>query len=458
MQRTWEVRTYDLLRKSVLPAGQSQKRETAVAIYHASTKPISRSAGRSAIAAAAYRAAVKLIDQRTGLVHDYTRKGGVVSAEIILPNGATAERAALWNAAEAAEKRKDARTAREWLVALPAELDAAQRADLARSFGAELAQRYGVAVDVAIHLPDHAGDNRNHHAHILTTTRTVSQDRAGGVVLGEKASIELSDKARRAQGLGPAADEVKAVRQLWEGLANVALERAGQGERIDCRSLVAQGIDREATTHLGPVATDMERRGVASDRGDGNRQVQANNDERQKLKGAIVSLQEEREVRALRQADPARVVQQWDRLYQAEHLRVRQRAERISRKVGQAIQAQEHRERLHRLQKPNPPSGLFRVFKRSAYERAATLWEKAQDQLAKRLAQLSQRYQRVKGYTTDMPGRSPSRALALRKATEKAPALARAQEQAREALLALQRQRQEQERQQRLLKKRGRGR
>lgn len=261
-----------------------------MAIYHAHTKPIARSAGRSSVAAAAYRSGCELVDERTGLIHDYTRKGGVVSTAIITPDGVAVERNALWNAAEAAEKRKDARTAREWIVALPAELNADERAALAHSFGVELSRRYGVAVDVAIHLPDREGDNRNHHAHLLTTTRQVSRDQAGGVVMGDKSSIELSDKARRERGLGCAADEVTEIRRLWERTANRALEQAGLDERIDARSLKAQGIDREATTHLGPIATEMERRGVWSDRGRGNQQAQINNRERTQLGAQVIQL------------------------------------------------------------------------------------------------------------------------------------------------------------------------
>nr|MBU2813006.1 MobA/MobL family protein [Acidithiobacillus ferruginosus] len=273
-----------------------------MAIYHASTKPIARSAGRSAVAAAAYRAGVELVDARTGLVHDYTRKGGVELTEILTPDGLGVERNALWNAAELAEKRKDARTAREWIVALPAELDAGQRTELAHDFAQALVERYGVAADLAIHAPDREGDNRNHHAHLLTTTRQVSRAPDGGLVLGAKAHIELSDKARRERGLGAAADEVKAVRELWEHTANAALERAGVDARIDARSLQAQGVDQEATQHLGPVASEMERRGKESDRGDGNREVSVNNEERARLSAEIIDLQAARERRERREA------------------------------------------------------------------------------------------------------------------------------------------------------------
>ena len=268
-----------------------------MAIYHASTKPIARSTGRSAVAAAAYRAGCKLMDERTGLVHDYRRKRGVAFSDIFTPDGGAAERAALWNAAERAEARKDARTAREWVIALPAELSAPERAALVREFAGTLATRYGVAVDVALHQPDREGDHRNHHAHLLTTTRQVHRNTDGTLVLGEKASIELSDKARRARGLGSAAEEVIAIRQLWEQIANQALERAGHVARIDARSLEAQGFDREATAHLGPVATAMERRTMPSDRGEGNRQVVAHNRERAALAAQIVDLQAERQRR-----------------------------------------------------------------------------------------------------------------------------------------------------------------
>ncbi|WP_183132581.1 MobA/MobL family protein, partial [Pseudomonas savastanoi] len=151
----------------------------------------------------------------------------------MLPDGTSAERNALWNAAESAEKRKDGRTGREWIIALPAELDEDARQELASAFGVELATRYGVAVDLAIHLPNREGDNRNHHAFVMTTTRQVSRDATGLLVMGEKSTIELSDTKRRSVGLGSAADEVVAIRQLWERMANRALEgRIEKTEKI----------------------------------------------------------------------------------------------------------------------------------------------------------------------------------------------------------------------------------
>lgn len=331
-----------------------------MAIYHAHTQPIARRAGRSAVAAAAYRTGCELTDERTGQVHDYTRKRNVVSAEVITPDGSLVERAALWNAAEAAEKRQDARTAREWVIALPAELEASERAELARAFGAELARRYGVAVDVAIHRPDRAGDTRNHHAHLLTTTRQVQRDASGALVLGDKTTLELSDTARRGRGLGAAADEVTALRQLWEQMANRALERAGRAERIDARSLKAQGLDREATTHLGPVAIAMERRGVRSDRGDGNRQVQARNAQRGRLQAQILDLQAKRQRRA-----------------QAR----REAAERVERERLERMTAAELREEIERRRPPPVRDVVERhpevVAAREARDVLADQWRRA---------------------------------------------------------------------------------
>ena len=231
-----------------------------MAVYHFSAKTVSRSAGRSSTAAAAYRAAERIVDERTGEIHDYTRKGGVVDSQVILPGGGTMARAELWNSVEAKHKRSDATVAREFVVALPAELEGDQRQDLARSYARELADRYGVAVDINVHAPGKDGDQRNHHAHILMSACYVS---ATGE-LGKKA-VELDPIHCQRHGL---ANVVEVERERWEHLANAALERAGQVVRIDHRSLADQGIeDRLPGVHLGPTATAIERSGRESDVG-----------------------------------------------------------------------------------------------------------------------------------------------------------------------------------------------
>jgi hypothetical protein len=245
-------------------------RRKSVAIYHLTTKPLPRSAGRCAPAAAAYRTASKVRDEITGQTFDYTRKRGVEHTEIVLSTKAAKQdvnwardRHALWNAAEKAEKRKDARTAREYIVALPHELARKDRIELARQFSSELANRYNVAVDFAVHKPHREGDERNYHAHLLVTTREITP--AG---LGEKTAIELSNTKRISLGLKPAADEIKEIRARWESLTNEMLKERGHDARIDHRSLAAQGIDRAPTVHLGPTVSGMERRGVRTLVGD----------------------------------------------------------------------------------------------------------------------------------------------------------------------------------------------
>lgn len=239
-----------------------------MAIYHCSIKTVSRSAGRSAPAAAAYRAGVSLTDERTGEIHDYTRRSYVEHIELVMPEGVSLDREQLWNAAEASEIRKNSTVAREYELALPEELNQKQRKALALDFARHLVNRYGVAADVTIHEPGRQGDNRNHHAHILTTTRTVTPEGFGAKTRA------LDDKKT---------GEVEHVRATWAKLTNQALARSGHAAiRVSHKSLEAQGIDREPTTHLGPTATAMERRGVRSDRGDMNRsqgEEQAKRDE-----------------------------------------------------------------------------------------------------------------------------------------------------------------------------------
>lgn len=237
-----------------------------MAIYHCSIKPVSRGAGRSAPAAAAYRAGERLADERTGEVHNYTRKQGVEYTELILPDRVNLDREQLWNSAEKAEKRKDARVAREFELALPAELTPVERRKLATDFAKNLVDRYGVAADVAVHEPSRNGDQRNHHAHILITTRQVT---AQG--MGEKTDLEREDKALRAMRKPSGREQIEALRADWATRCNMALKRAGHQERVSHKSLEEQGIEREPTHHLGPTATAMERRGERSERGDLNR-------------------------------------------------------------------------------------------------------------------------------------------------------------------------------------------
>jgi len=263
-----------------------------VAIYHLSVKPVSRGAGRSATAAAAYRAAERILDHSTGQVFDYTRKLGIEHAEIVLPLDAAKrdinwarDRQQLWNAAEFAEKRQDARVAREYEIALPQELTKSQRLELTRTFSQELANRYGCAVDFALHEPHRQGDVRNFHAHILTTTRQIE---ATG--LGAKTSIEWSDTDRAKRGFCSGKEEIAEIRERWAVLTNEKLQTLGHEARIDHRSLEAQGIELEPTVHLGPAVSGMERRGIATEVGE---RIRAEVQARLELAAEIGRLQRE---------------------------------------------------------------------------------------------------------------------------------------------------------------------
>jgi hypothetical protein len=212
-----------------------------------------------------------------GVVHDYTRKAGIQHTEIIVPAAATwaLNRSVLWNRAETAETRKNSTVAREFELALPSEISAQGRVDLARKFAEMLVSRYGIAADVAIHSPHRLGDRRNFHAHVLTTVRAAGE-------AGLAAKIKLLD--RRETGPG----EVMTIRALWGAMVNEALELAHIESRVDHRSLRlqrdeaeavaarhraagdlagagmaearAESLDRKAGEHAGPTTTNMERR------------------------------------------------------------------------------------------------------------------------------------------------------------------------------------------------------
>jgi hypothetical protein len=254
-----------------------------MAIFYLETKPIKRSEGRSSVAASAYRAGVSLVDNRTGVKHSYEKKGknGVVSKDCFMYQDGQKiqlDRSELWNTAEKAEKRKDARTGRDFIANLPFELSPKQRENIVREFSKTITKLYKVAVDWAIHLPDKKGDNRNHHAHILITTRQAKLEN-GQVVLGDKTNLEKENKELKKQGLPLTQDQIKSLRKEWEVITNHHLAMAGIEERIDCRSYREQGIQKLPTVKLGARASENERNGIATRKGDYNRLVEKANSE-----------------------------------------------------------------------------------------------------------------------------------------------------------------------------------
>lgn len=301
-----------------------------MAIYRFSAQMISRSAGRSAVAASAYRSGQELACERTGEVHDYSRKGGVVHSEIIAPDGApewATDRARLWNEVEAAEKRKDAQLAREVELALPRELSREQQTELVRGFVRDQFVSKGMVADVAIHETRASDGDRQPHAHVMLTTRQI-----GPEGFGQKAR-EWNDRA-----------QVEGWREAWASHANRALERAGHEQRIDHRSLDAQrhdalargderraqDLDREPQPKLGPVAAAMERQGIQTDRGDQLRATQARNEARQSLweqiRGLGAQIREQAAQRLREAAEKARQVKDdlAARLRQADTTRLRE--------------------------------------------------------------------------------------------------------------------------------------
>jgi hypothetical protein len=234
----------------------------------------------------AYRAGEKITDTRTGEVHDYSRRRGVVYSELLLPDGTTTDREAFWNALEATEKRRDAVVAKEIVLALPHELKPAEQIALTRAYVLDLAERTGWAVDMAIHTPSKDGDERNVHAHLMCSTRGVSRGSEGEIVFG------LKTRAWDVKPTGP--ELVRAERAHWAEAVNQALERAGQTVRVDHRSHVERGTGLLATLHLGPDATQLERQGVRTEAGDYNREVIRHN-------AQVVQLSDVREQRQERQ-------------------------------------------------------------------------------------------------------------------------------------------------------------
>jgi ATP-dependent exoDNAse (exonuclease V) alpha subunit len=239
-----------------------------MAVYFLNIKTFGRANGSSAASAASYRAGERIRDERTGKTYDHSERQDVMHKEIVLPAKFADEemawardRASLWNAAESAETRKNARVAREYLVALPVELSPPQRVSLVKGFSQELSDRYGFAVDFAIHAPREfpGSDPRNFHAHLLTTTREVTF-----TGLGAKTTFDMSDGNRRKLGLEPAINELLHVRARWATFTNEALQEAHIAARVDHRTLEAQGIDREPRPQIPRAAFEMERHGYRS--------------------------------------------------------------------------------------------------------------------------------------------------------------------------------------------------
>ena len=316
-----------------------------MAIYHLEAKVVGRGAGRSAVAASAYLSCSHLYNDYDGVQHDYTKKQGLVWQEVFLPEYAPWEwqnREKLWNAVEETETAKDSRLAREFVVALPIELNREEQIELLQEFVREQFVADGMCADAAIHDTD----GHNPHAHILLTVRPLDErgkwqyktekeylcmknGEERGFTAAEfkaaqnegwekqypykvgKKKVYMTPSAAEAQGLVRADKHPKSTRygrqnpisehwnseeQLvtwraaWADVSNRHLERAGREERIDHRSNAARGLDEIPTIHEGAAAQALERRGIISERCELNRQIKADNTLLRELKAEIKKL------------------------------------------------------------------------------------------------------------------------------------------------------------------------
>ncbi len=234
-----------------------------MAIYHFSAKIISRAAGSSALAAATYRSASRLYDERLDRHHDFSNKAGVVHSEVMLPNGAPEEwsdREALWNAVEAVEVRKDAQLAREIEFAIPRELDQVEGIRLAREFVAREFVARGMVADLNVHWDIGPDGLAKPHAHVMLSTREVGEHGFGAKVRDWNRT-ELLEQWR----------------ERWAEHVNQRLAELDIDARIDHRSLDAQGIELEPQNKLGPAASRRAGQGLESERLDDHREIARRN-------------------------------------------------------------------------------------------------------------------------------------------------------------------------------------
>ena len=238
-----------------------------MAIYHLHVQMIGRSNGQSAVAAAAYRSTSKLIDRETGEVCDYSRKEKALNSFILAPDGSpgwATDRNELWAAVMEKENRKNSQFAYSYDVAIPEDIKNDEA--MIRAFVKSNFVDRGLIVDANKHAPHKGGDERNAHWHLQVTTRKVTPDGWGEKYRRQEHEGEKNRKGKDKSWQELQRDWLNEIRQSWQNHCNLELERIGSKERIDCRTLEAQGIEREATQHQGPTATAMERKGKKPNR------------------------------------------------------------------------------------------------------------------------------------------------------------------------------------------------
>ena len=258
-----------------------------MAIYHLCIKIISRGKGKSAVAASAYRSGEKIKNEYDGIVHDFARKGGIAHTEILLPQNAPQEfsnRSILWNSVEKIEKSKNSQLAREIEIALPKELSREKQIELVREYVKENFVKVGMCADIALHDKN----DGNTHAHILLTMRPLNENKTWGAkskkeyILdenGEKIKLKKGNYKTKKINTVDWNDQDKAEewRKAWADITNKYLEENSIQEKVDHRSYQRQGIEQIPTIHLGVSVTQMEKKGIATDRGNINREIKHQN-------------------------------------------------------------------------------------------------------------------------------------------------------------------------------------
>ena len=276
-----------------------------MALFHLSVTQVRRSAGQSAIASAAYRAGERLYSEYYGEYSDYTRKGGVICSDILLPPQAPPEyqdRQTLWNAVENAERGKDAQLAYSFDIALQNEFSLEENIALARQFLLEQFVSRGMVVDFAVHQPDKEdGGIPNPHFHVLCPIRPIREDGKWAFKqrrvyrLDEDGNRILDSKGKPLFDAVPTTDwgspeTLEHWREAWAKMCNAKFEEKGLPCRIDHRSYLRQGLDLLPTVHEGPAVRQMEARGIATDKGSLNRWIRAANALLKDLKRRIAAL------------------------------------------------------------------------------------------------------------------------------------------------------------------------
>lgn len=278
-----------------------------MALYHFHVDQVKRSEGRSAVASAAYRAGEKLHNLWDGETHDYTKKGGVVFTEIMLPPNVPehfSDRSTLWNDLEQFEKRGDAQLAYSFDIAMQNEFTLEENIEFARQFVREQFLSAGMIVDFAFHLPGKdENDIPNPHFHVLVPIRPLNEDGTWGAKQHRVYNLdENGQRIKKENGQWdfvavPTTDwgrpeTLQKWRKEWAKFINSKFEEKGLDCRIDHRSYVDQGLDLLPTVHEGPQVRKMEKRGIRTEKGDLNRWIKKFNQMYRSLQSTIAALKE----------------------------------------------------------------------------------------------------------------------------------------------------------------------